>query len=231
MFHANTLLLSRVHYSKTETLGKRGRPMGKHYSFCALHKVTVGKRGPSSIMKNPINVQEAEFSWIVSQCIKKHAFGWRKYVSKSQYLEWRSIHLLIGFAPTKRSQGQSKSSPTQVKCSVLNVLVFFKYQPKRQRFKGRKSLQCSDVQTNCDEGALWSRTQKYEKRKKRKKMQGVLAKSLKSLYLYRYFILNFWETLTMHAKNNLSSPRTTTETFSSDWRCFFRVSVWKWPSE
>lgn len=54
LFHANTLLLSRVHYSKTVTLGKRGRPVGKHYSFHALHKVTVGKRGPSSILKTPL---------------------------------------------------------------------------------------------------------------------------------------------------------------------------------
>lgn len=44
LFHSNTLLLSRVHYSKTVTLGKRGRLMGKQHSIRALHKVTVGKR-------------------------------------------------------------------------------------------------------------------------------------------------------------------------------------------
>lgn len=45
LFHTNTLLLSRVHYSKTLTLGKRGHLLGKHHSLRALHKVTVGKRG------------------------------------------------------------------------------------------------------------------------------------------------------------------------------------------
>lgn len=51
LFHTNTLLLSRVHYSKTLALGKRGHLMGKHHSSCALHKVTVELRGPSFIMK------------------------------------------------------------------------------------------------------------------------------------------------------------------------------------
>lgn len=51
LFHATTLLLSRVHYSKTLTLGKRGHLMGKHHSLRALHKVTVGKEGGGFIMK------------------------------------------------------------------------------------------------------------------------------------------------------------------------------------
>lgn len=46
LFHANTLLLSRVHYSRRVTLGKRGSLVGKDHSLCALHKVTVGKKGP-----------------------------------------------------------------------------------------------------------------------------------------------------------------------------------------
>lgn len=47
--HATTLLLSRVHYSKTPTLGKRGHLVGKHHSLRALHKVTVGKGGEASL--------------------------------------------------------------------------------------------------------------------------------------------------------------------------------------
>lgn len=51
LLHANTLLLSRVHYSKTVTLGKIGCLMGKHHSSRASYKVTVGERGPRFIMK------------------------------------------------------------------------------------------------------------------------------------------------------------------------------------
>ena len=62
LFHADTQLLSRVHYSKTLTPGKRGRLMGKYHSLHALHKVTARKRKTTFIMKTLLSCVWTE--WI-----------------------------------------------------------------------------------------------------------------------------------------------------------------------
>lgn len=59
LFHANTLLLSRVHYSKTLTLGKRGRLMGKHNFFMCFIQGHSRKKGPGLHYGNPITLRGA----------------------------------------------------------------------------------------------------------------------------------------------------------------------------
>lgn len=60
LFHADTLLLSRVHYSKTLTPGKRGCLMGKYHSLHALHKVKAGKRETTFIIKTLLSYMWTE---------------------------------------------------------------------------------------------------------------------------------------------------------------------------